>query len=77
MSGRDRKDQSPNSEPAGEILFEIRRLGNVLRVAALDPVSNIEVVVSGPAAGGEAPLRQLARNKLSRALQQRIGGGRQ
>jgi hypothetical protein len=73
MAGERRETDGKNQLP-GEVLFEVRRLGAVLRVAALDPVTNTEVVVSGPAATGEAPLIQLARRKLSWVLQRRPAG---
>jgi hypothetical protein len=60
---------------AGEILFEWCVIGDQARVAAIDPASGIEVVVFGPAQGGLAPLRALARRKLSRRLD-RGGSGR-
>jgi hypothetical protein len=63
----------PKQGAGGEILFECTRLGDSVRVAAIDPASNTEVVVFGPAAAGEAALRELARRKLRRALQRRPG----
>lgn len=55
-------------EQRREVLFEVRRVGGTLRIAAIEPVSNTEVVVFGPLAAGEASLRQLALRKLRRAL---------
>jgi hypothetical protein len=45
-------------------LFEFRRVGRYVRVAAVDPATNTEVVVVGAADGGEALLRQTALRKL-------------
>lgn len=56
-----------------EILFEFRRSGGAVRVSAVDAVANVEVVVVGPAGAGEAALRQLALDKLDRALGRAVG----
>lgn len=57
------RPRSPGLEPA-EVLFEFRRVGRYVRVAAVDPATNTEVVVVGAADGGEALLRQTALRKL-------------
>ncbi len=46
-----------------EILYEIIRSGNSLRVSAIDPVSNREATVTGPLASREQ-LKIVARRKL-------------
>lgn len=50
-------------DPA-EVLFEFRRLGNSVKVSAVDPVSNTEVSIVGSPAAGEAYLKQTALRKL-------------
>lgn len=53
-----------SSEPP-EVLFEFRRVGNSLRVAAIDPVSNIEVTIVAPARLGEREAQRVALQKLA------------
>ncbi|MDX6751487.1 hypothetical protein SH611_16900 [Geminicoccaceae bacterium 1502E] len=47
-------------------LLEIRRIGNVLRVAALDPRTLAEAVFMAPAAADRTVLLRLAHRKLAR-----------
>jgi hypothetical protein len=47
-----------------QILFEMRKQGNVVRVAAIDPDSNTEVVIVGDPRQGETALKRLAERKL-------------
>jgi hypothetical protein len=51
-----------------EVLFEFTRLGALVRVAAIDASSGVEVVVMGPAAAARADLERLALAKLNRRL---------
>jgi hypothetical protein len=50
------------------VIFEITRLGDVQRVAAIDVETGTEVVVQAPAQAGLADVRALALRKLERAL---------
>ncbi|MGQ0534205.1 MAG: DUF6898 family protein [Caulobacteraceae bacterium] len=52
----------------GEVLFEITRIGDVQRVAAVHVASGVEVVVQAPASAALADVRALALRKLERAL---------
>jgi hypothetical protein len=56
----------------GEVIFEITRIGDVQRVAAVHVASGVEVVVQAPAQAALADVRALALRKLERAL----GGGK-
>ncbi|HVI53000.1 MAG TPA: hypothetical protein VM661_17460 [Candidatus Sulfotelmatobacter sp.] len=47
-----------------EVLFEFRRLGNSVKVSAVDPISNTEVSIVGSPGAGEAYLKQTALRKL-------------
>ena len=47
-----------------EILFEFRRLGNVLRVCAIDPDSHTEVIMVGDPKQSMEVLKRLAARKL-------------
>lgn len=56
---------------SGEILLEIVQIGNLLRVAAVDPETLIEVTFQAPLAADQATLAALARRKLAFALSRR------
>jgi hypothetical protein len=62
------------AESAGstEVLFEFRRVGNSLRVAAIDPVSNIEVSIVAPVRCGERELQRVALQKLAHVRSKRV-----
>ena len=59
--------------PGSEILIEARRLGAVLRVAAVDAATGAEAVAIGPA-GDPGAVEQLAVAKLRRMLAAQRGG---
>jgi hypothetical protein len=48
-----------------EIILEIRRIGNVFRVAAIDTVTLKEVVFMTPANATKLQVQMLAKQKLS------------
>ena len=52
----------------GEVLLEFRRVGGVVKVTALDPITQIEVSIQGPASAGEAELQRTAIAKLRYVL---------
>ncbi len=54
--------------PQGEVIFEITRVGDAQRVAAIDVASGVEVVIQAPANAALADVRALALRKLERAL---------
>lgn len=51
-----------------EVIFEITRVGDVQRIAAVDVATGVEVVVQAPASAALADVRALALRKLARAL---------
>jgi hypothetical protein len=53
---------------AGEVIIEMRPVGSVVRVAAIDVASGTEVVVFGPATTPPRALEELAVAKLRRRL---------
>jgi hypothetical protein len=53
---------------AGEVIIEMRPVGSVVRVAAVDVASGTEVVVFGPATAPPRALEELAIAKLKRRL---------
>lgn len=58
----------PEGVHLGEVLFEFRKVGNVLRIAAIDPVTRTEVVMVGAPGYSEATLKRLAARKLAYVL---------
>jgi hypothetical protein len=61
-----------NDDAAREVIFEITRIGDIQRVAAVHVASGVEVIVQAPANAALADVRALALRKLERALK---GGG--
>jgi hypothetical protein len=59
-----RAPRGPEASAPGEVLFEIRIVGNVARCAAIDADTGLEVVALGPAAARDADLKTLALRKL-------------
>lgn len=59
-----------------EILFEITRIGESQRVAAVDSKTGVEVVVQTPLSASLADVRALALRKLERALKASEGAPR-
>jgi hypothetical protein len=48
-----------------EVLFEFHRVGNIVRVVAVDPVTNTEITMIGAPGCGEEALKRLAVRKLA------------
>ena len=57
-----------SGDDAGEVIFEIVRVGDVQRVAAVHVATGVEVVVQAPANAALVDVRTLALRKLKRAL---------
>lgn len=57
-----------NQAGHGEVIIEMRPVGSVVRVAAVDVATGTEVVVFGPANAPHRSLEELAMNKLRRRL---------
>jgi phage head maturation protease len=53
---------------AREVLFEFTRIGNTVKVSALDTLTLVEVSVVGSPAAGEAQLKAAALRKLEYVL---------
>lgn len=54
-----------------EVIFEITRIGEVQRVAAVDVATGVEVVVQAPVSASRADVQALTLRKLERALKRR------
>jgi len=63
VSGKGLK--SAAGAPLSEVLFEFRRVGNSVRVVAVDPVTNTEITMVGAPGCGEETLKRLAARKLA------------
>lgn len=71
MTRSRRGHRAPGAE--GAFLLEFRRVGNAVKVSAIDPVTGTEVSISGPADIGEAELSLNACNKLRYVLRKKFG----
>ncbi|MGB0749906.1 MAG: DUF6898 family protein [Magnetospiraceae bacterium] len=58
-----------------EVIFEIMQIGNMLRVAAVDPITGTEVTVAGPLSAGEGHLKRVAQRKLEYVLTRQLSEG--
>lgn len=56
-----------------DALIEFHAVGNIVRVSAIDPVTNIEVIIQGPASAGKAVLARNALAKLNYMLRKAQG----
>jgi hypothetical protein len=54
-----------------EVLFEMTRVGNYVRVCAIDPVTRTEVTMVGDPAQGDETLKRLAMRKLFYVLEKK------
>lgn len=57
-----------SGEEPTDVIFEITRIGDAQRVAAVDVATGVEVVVQAPANAALVDVRKLALRKLERAL---------
>ena len=56
-----------------EVYFEFRRVGNYVRVTAIDSLTGTEVTIAGDAKAGETMLKQTALRKLEYVLAKKQG----
>jgi hypothetical protein len=54
-----------------EVIFEFVRIGNAVKVTAVDVESGIEAVIVGDPAAGEPALKRLAKRKLDYVMAKR------
>ncbi len=59
-----------SDRPQREVIFEITRLGDLQRVAAIDVETGTEVVIQAPANAALVDVRALAMRKLERAIRE-------
>lgn len=58
----------PNQIPLTEVLFEMRRVGKVLRVTAIDARTGIEVIMVADPRQSQYTIKTLAARKLAYVL---------
>jgi hypothetical protein len=58
-----------------EVILEFQRLGNAVKVTAIDSETLVEVSIQGPARSTAAELRRAAIDKLNYVLRKRAEGG--
>ena len=51
-----------------EVLLEFHRVGNAVKVTAMDPETMVEVSIMGPSGAGEEQLTRIAIRKLDYVL---------
>lgn len=54
-----------------EIIFELRRVGSVIKASAIDVETGVEVSIVGPAGAPPLALREAARRKLLYVLKRK------
>jgi hypothetical protein len=55
---------SGDADDRGDVIFEIQRVGDIHRVAAIDVATGVEVVLQAPVNAALADVRALALRKL-------------
>ena len=66
--------RAQDDDPDGalrEVLFEVRLVGNAAKISAIDPATNTEVSVIGPANADPYTLKMNALRKLKAVLRKR------
>ena len=58
----------PDDVHLPEVLIEMRRVGNAIRVAAIDPVSGTEVTMVAPHKAKISDIKRIAARKLAYVL---------
>lgn len=64
----------PEDVPLRQVLFEFEKRGKAVRVTAVDPDSNTEVVMVGDPKAGDALLKRLAIRKLRYVIAKKMSG---
>ena len=56
--------------PLGEVIFEFRQIGNVVKVSAIHVATGVEISIVGAPAAGEYALKMAAMRRLTYVLAQ-------
>ncbi len=55
-----------------EVLFEFRRVGNAVKVCAIDPVTRLEITMVAPISADRETMIRLAKRKLSYVINKKM-----
>ena len=55
-----------------EVIYELARVGSMVRVNAIDPATGTEITTFGPVSAGEEQLKRVALRKLEYVLAKRL-----
>jgi len=58
-----------------EVLFELTKIGSIVRVAAIDPETGIEAIIQGPASFSPTLLQKNALRKLDYLIEKKRKAG--
>ena len=58
-----------------EVLFEFQRVGNIMRVVAIDPKTGVEVIMVADPKASQETIKQMAARKLAYVLQKKMAKG--
>lgn len=64
------RDAPPLTER--DVLIEFQKMGSIIRVSAIDPRTNTEIVIQGPATAGRTVLVRNALAKLNYVLRKTV-----
>ena len=67
-SARQQHNYPMSAPETREILMECTRMGNIVRVAAVDPMTGTEVIFQAPASTSQQSLQNLAASKMRYVL---------
>ena len=63
----------PEQRRAGEAIIEFRRIGNSVKVSAIDTVTQVEVSIVAPASSSEREMTDAVMRKLNYVLARQNG----
>jgi hypothetical protein len=65
------RESVPEQKRAAEAIIEFRRIGNAVKVSAVDTVSHLEVSIVAPASSSERAMTDTVMRKLQYVLARR------
>ena len=67
-----RRADTPAEVRLEEVLFELRRMGNVIKVSAIDPITNVEISMVAPATADPYTIKMNAIRKLEYVIRKKM-----
>ena len=55
-----------------EVLYEFKRVGNAVKVSAIDPVTHVEICMVAPLSASQETMTRLAKQKLIYVINKRL-----